>query len=135
MKKQILLIDDDVDELLILKEAIKETQSGFECKFANSFEEGINILQNSHPDYIFLDINMPRIDGFEALAAIRRMKDSGNIPVILYSTAINEDLTRKAVSLGAQGCVKKTDSIERLTGILNRLSYSIPPGNYYTVNC
>ena len=125
MKKKILLIDDDIDELLIFNEALNELPTAFSCNFANSVAEGLKVLQSITPDYIFLDINMPGVNGYEAIKILKGLDVSRNIPVILYSTAIDELVKAKALILGAKACVKKTDSIERLSYILKNLTSQI----------
>ncbi len=118
MNKQILLIDDDIDELYIFKEALNEMRNCFECMYADTVVEGLKILKNVLPDFIFLDINMPKINGLEGLLLIKKMKIFQNIPVILYSTAISEEINEKALALGAAGCIRKTGSIKTLSEVL-----------------
>lgn len=130
MNKQLLLIDDDIDELYILNEALDETHENIVCRFIESIEEGLIILKNTTPDLIFLDINMPRIGGFEALSMIKKMTFLSEIPVILYSTAINEQITERALALGAAGCIKKTDSIKQLVSLLRSLFVQMPAMRY-----
>jgi CheY-like chemotaxis protein len=118
MKKQILLIDDDVDEFYILQESLSEAGFYFECTFAENVQEGIMSSRNSLPDFIFLDINMPGIDGFTGLSLIKKLGSLSHIPVILYSTAINTDIENKAIAMGAFSCIRKAASIKDLSALL-----------------
>lgn len=113
--KQILLIDDDVDEFYILQESITEAGFSFECTFAENVQEGIMVARNRQPDFIFLDINMPRIDGYTGLLLIRKLRSLSHIPVILYSTAMNRDIENRAMAMGAFACIRKADTIELLS--------------------
>ena len=114
MSKEILLIDDDEDELYFFSEALRETRYAFTCISARSVEEGMKVLNYSRPEFIFLDINMPRINGFEGLGLIKKVETIRHIPVILYSTAVDEEVSERGVLQGATACMKKTTSIAAL---------------------
>lgn len=120
MSKMILLIDDDEDELYFFTEALNETNHSFACIAANSVEEGMKVLDHTRPEFIFLDINMPRINGFEGLQLIKKLDSVQHIPVILYSTAITEEIIKKGLLQGATACIQKTGSIAALAESLKR---------------
>ena len=63
MNKKILLIDDDEDEHMIFRTVINEIDDNIKCLYADSIQEGFKVLQQFMPDLIFLDINMPAING------------------------------------------------------------------------
>ena len=121
MTKRILLIDDDEDEMYFFTEALNEANCSFACLYANSVEEGLKMLNNKLPDYVFLDINMPKINGFEALSRIRNLEHTRHVSVILYSTAISEEVVKKGLAKGATACMRKTGSIESLAESLKIL--------------
>lgn len=121
MSRKILLIDDDEDELYFFTEALNETSYSFTCIAALSVEEGMKILDHTRPEFIFLDINMPKINGFEGLKLIKKLDSIRHIPVILYSTAITEEVVKKGVLQGATACMQKTGSITALAESLKRL--------------
>ena len=120
MNKQILLIDDDEDELYFFTEALRETAHLFTCVGARSVEEGMRVLIHTRPEFIFLDINMPRINGFEGLKLIKKLDAIRSIPVILYSTAVTEEVTEKGILQGATACMQKTGSIATLARNLQK---------------
>ena len=120
MNKKILLIDDDDDELYFFTEALTETRCPYQCVSARSVEEGMRMLDHTRPEFIFLDINMPRINGFEGLALIRKLEAIRDIPVILYSTAITEEVIKRGSLQGATACMQKTGSITTLAENLKR---------------
>ncbi|MBE7169147.1 MAG: response regulator [Williamsia sp.] len=120
MNKQILLIDDDEDELYFFTEALSETRQPYQCISAKSVEEGMKVLNHTKPEFIFLDINMPRINGFEGLELIKKQDTFRNIPVILYSTAITEEVMEKGTLQGAIACMQKTGSIITLAENLRK---------------
>jgi PleD family two-component response regulator len=116
MKKTILLIDDDEDELEIFNGALKQVPFTIECSQALSTEEGIKLLKTFKPDYIFVDYNMPKQNGLICLEGIKKMDDLKTTPVILYSNYIDGEMEKKAMTLGATLCMKKPF----MTGILAR---------------
>ena len=107
MKTHILLIDDDEDELEILTAALHKVPLAFDCIWVQSAEHALQLLNHYSPDYIFIDYNMPKANGLKCLAEIKKMQHAQNIPVILYSTCINEVNSKKAMSLGAFTCLEK----------------------------
>lgn len=121
MKTHILLIDDDKDELEILTAALHRVPLAFDCMWVQSAEHAIQLLNNYSPDYIFIDYNMPKTDGLTCLAEIKKIKKVQNIPVILYSTCIDEVSSKKALSLGAITCLEKPTGMNALVKRLKEI--------------
>lgn len=117
MQKHILLIDDDEDEFEIFSTALREIP-GPRFSYASSAAEAMKMMEADCPDLIFLDINMPGIDGLKCLAGIRNTNGYENIPVIIYSTADNDALKEAALNLGATECVRKPGRISSLEVII-----------------
>ncbi len=67
MCKKLLLIDDDTNEQFFFNEALKEINAPVKFYFANGAKEGIRILNSLLPDCVFIDLNMPAINGLNAL--------------------------------------------------------------------
>ena len=72
-KNIILLIDDDEDEHEIFLSALKNTDRTFDFISADSCETALDILNKLEPDYIFIDVNMPRINGMICLERIKKI--------------------------------------------------------------
>lgn len=116
MSKLLLCIDDDEEDLDILDEALHEISDSFTCVRAFSGREALILLQSTIPDYIFLDINMPKMNGFEVLRLIRRQPKLDKVPVIILSTAIaNENELKKE---GANQCMIKPPTFPALCNAL-----------------
>ena len=83
-----LLIDDDSEECEIFQYALEELKLPIECYLATSGKQALEDLKHRRlrPDYIFLDLNMPKMDGTQCLQEIKRLNDHADVPVILYST-------------------------------------------------
>lgn len=113
--RKILLIDDDEDDQLIFKEAIHESIYEIECITAYNCKEGLALLKLvPHPDLVFLDINMPLLNGFDCLKLIKDDPQVGKIPVIIFSTSDNPADKKNAFKLGAEKYITKTSSFESL---------------------
>ncbi len=121
MNKNILLIDDDEDEQLIFSEALKDINVSVNCFCAITVEEGIKFLRQLLPDFIFLDVNMPVLNGLECLDIIKKDEQLKAIPVIMYSTGMNDKISKLALRKGAFACLKKTNSISDLASMLKKL--------------
>lgn len=120
MNKNILLIDDDEDDHLIFKEALSQVDVVANCVCAYSAQDGIKILDGLFPDYIFLDVNMPALNGLECLEMIKKDERLSKIPVVMYSTGMDDVICDKAFQRGAYACIKKISSIKDLAKMLNR---------------
>jgi CheY-like chemotaxis protein len=83
------LIDDDADDGEAFEKALNEIDSKIEYLTASSGEEGLKMLDTSEiiPTYIFLDLNMPKMDGWECLREIKKRPHLKHVPVIILSTA------------------------------------------------
>lgn len=110
----IVIIDDDQDDIELLTQAITEfTQDLSEavrCLPFTSAEEALLSLaspESAIPDHVFLDINMPRMNGLEALQEIRRVKRLDGTPVTMLSTTIHTDMKTRLKTLGANFTFRK----------------------------
>lgn len=84
----ILNVDDDLEDIEIFCEAVYAVDPTIICLVAHSADEALNILNSDIelPAYIFLDINMPKIDGNACLREIKKDERLSSVPVIMYST-------------------------------------------------
>ena len=100
--KRILLVEDDKDDQQLFCEALSDFHPSIFCQVANNGLEALSLLSIHPPfDMIFLDLNMPKIDGFECLKVMKSHLLYRYIPVIILSTsARQEDITR-CMGLGA----------------------------------
>jgi DNA-binding NtrC family response regulator len=123
MTKEILLIDDDADELEVFSEALRSVDKNIQCSHAKDLAEALEFLSYSSPAYIFIDYNMPKINGLDVVSEIKKIEKLAKSKIILYSNYISEEMNRKAISLGAYKCVKKPSMInvliKNLKDILN----------------
>ncbi len=122
-KTHVLLIDDDLDEFEFFLMAVERMPALFKCTYASSGYEGIKMLDEIQPDYIFIDMNMPRCNGLECIQAIKKKQNCYSIPLILYSTSIDEKLQKQARGLGVADCLQKPFSPDVLSTMLRELAH------------
>jgi CheY-like chemotaxis protein len=112
----ILNVDDDLEDREFFCEALREIDSSAICLMASGAMEALSMLQ-SHlplPDYIFLDINMPLMDGKACLKELKSIPELKHIPVIMYSTSTDTREIRECYNLGAEDFLIKPNNYEKL---------------------
>ena len=118
MKTHILLVDDDIDEMKIFAEALKDVVGDFKCTYASDGEHALKMLPYLLPQVIFVDFNMPQMNGLQLAQEIRKVRRLDKIPLFLYSTHISMDVIQKANESGITGYLVKPDTIAQLSGTL-----------------
>ena len=121
----IFLAEDDEDDRDFFQKALVSLSPGHNLTVVNNGEEAIRVLKNGDvkPDYIFLDINMPKIDGLGCLQFIKQNFPGHTFPVIMLSTALTADLSNQCYQQGASVYVQKPARFDELKDILR---YCIP---------
>lgn len=116
----VLNIDDDLEDREFFSEALREVDPSITCLLAGSGMEALSLLQQGHtlPDFIFLDINMPMMDGKQCLKALKSIPEYQSIPVIMYSTSTDEREIAECYRLGAEDFLIKPHSYEKLVNDL-----------------
>ncbi|MEK7182060.1 MAG: response regulator [Patescibacteria group bacterium] len=98
-KRLVCIIDDNEDIRTIYK--LKFEREGFPVATAANGEEGLRIVREQHPAVILLDIQMPVMDGLEALKILRSDEILKKIPVVILSNVDSDDMFQKVGDLGA----------------------------------
>lgn len=126
MKKPLLLfvVDDDLDDLMLFKDAINEIDATIEIETAGNGVEALKKLNEqaiSEPDYIFIDLNMPLMNGVQCLQEIKKIPAYQHVPVIIYSTSSYERDILQTINNGAFHYIVKPFSFQELCDKLNRV--------------
>jgi CheY-like chemotaxis protein len=129
-KKCLLLIEDDADDQLFFSFAIKSVAPDYDFHIADNGLKGIEMLHNMNPlpNLIFLDLNMPIVDGFTCLAKIREIDVTSDIPVFIFSTSNHPKDILQAKNLGASGYFRKPNDMAKLIEKLQEIINSNPEG-------
>jgi CheY-like chemotaxis protein len=115
------LIDDDADDQEIFAIALADLDPAIRCCTADNGPEALDKLKNDEsfwPDFIFIDLNMPRMSGKQCLAEIKKIDRLRHVPVIVFSTSSASNDIRDTHQLGAAGFLTKPSSIAVLTSKL-----------------
>jgi CheY-like chemotaxis protein len=121
MAKKFLLTDDDKDDRELFSEALASIDPGIICHGAEHGRDALRILNTpdvSKPDIIFLDINMPVMNGWELLVTLKKDNSRNDIPVIIYTTSSEERDKQIAKDLGALCFVTKPADFRLVKNIL-----------------
>lgn len=118
--KTLFLVEDDIDDQLFFSEAISELENAMLLDIANNGKEALNRLEKSVilPDLIFMDINMPEMNGIQCLEEIRKKPELKKIPVIILSGSSAE--VALAHNLGANAYIEKPSSVTTLRAKLKQ---------------
>ena len=117
--KKVLVVDDSK----LLHRMFEMMLRGFPLVHAYDGREALDRLaEQKDVDLILLDINMPRMNGLEFLAAVKANPDLAKIPVVIITTEGTEDDTQRGMEAGAAAYVKKPFRNEELLGVINRLT-------------
>ena len=121
--KKILLIDDDIDDQLYFKDAIAELNEMLLCEVANNGREAIEQLKTPPPpDLIFLDLNMPVMNGYECLEFLKNETRYKNIPVVIFTTSKNINDIEKSKKMGAELFFTKPTNFNILCNKLDKIT-------------
>ena len=125
----ILLIDDDVDDHEIFNVALLNADDSVKCIYAKDGINALELLKNNElviPDFIFIDMNMPKMSGSECLVEIKKIERLKDIPVYMYSTFVDPNKILVNKQLGAEDFITKPCDINTLTNLLIKLLVKNP---------
>jgi CheY-like chemotaxis protein len=121
-KRTFFIVDDDIDDQDLFIEAVNEVDNSIECLSASNCEEALDLLKNRKialPDMIFLDLNMPRLNGKQCLAELKKQAHLRDIPVVIYSTSSEKRDIEETTRLGAAHFLTKPNKFEELCKALS----------------
>jgi len=131
----VLMADDDEDDCLLVESAFQDMGIAHVLRFVGDGQELLDYLYNEgdfadpekspRPDLILLDLNMPRIDGREALARIKSDSQLKNIPVLILTTSREERDIALSKHAGASSFLSKPEEFADLTDTLEKFCTAI----------
>lgn len=113
----ILIIDDDSDDSDLLRDAIYQVNPESHCTLMSNAVDAIQGLKEnkfSRPDVIFLDLNMPRVNGVQCLKQLKEIPEIKEIPVVIYTTSKSHEDRVETLNLGAAHFLTKPSSYRQL---------------------
>jgi len=112
-----LIVDDDADDRMLVIESIREIDETIECKIARNGEQALELLRNIEvplPNFIFLDIRMPRLNGKKCLFEIKNDERLKHIPVIIYTTSKAVEESKELRAMGAFHFISKPRNADEI---------------------
>ncbi len=129
---EILIADDDAEDRMLIKDALIESRLKNGLHFVEDGEELLDYLHNKEkfsdiekfpkPGIILLDLNMPRMDGREALKEIKKDAKLRSIPVVVLTTSKAEEDILKTYNLGVSSFITKPVTFEGLVDVMKTLN-------------
>ena len=112
----IMIVDDDRDDIEFFVEAVAAIEPNIQCASAKNGLEALQLITSGAvvPDYIFVDLNMPKMGGKQFIQELRKDNSFTNVKIIVYSTSKLEKDVKEVKSLGATEFIKKPTSFDGL---------------------
>lgn len=119
----VLLADDDMDDCIFFKQALTEATAPTNLVAVHDGEQLMSYLSQTSRqliDVLFLDLNMPRKNGFECLAEIRLSEKLKELPVIVFSTSFEQDVVNQLYANGAHYFIRKPSDFKQYKRIIQQ---------------
>lgn len=119
--QHILLADDDEDDCFLFQLALKELPIQFTVTIVHNGEELMQLLGEDDrqlPDVLFLDLNMPRKNGFVCLSEIKNNDKLKQLPVIIFSSSYAPEVVEQLYKNGAQYYIRKPDEVTQYKKVI-----------------
>ena len=120
---KVLFVDDDIDDREFFIDALSYVDTNIQCVLAKDCQHAIHVLEGlaELPEYIFLDIHMPKMNGKTCLAHIKQHEKYRHIRVVMYSTTSDPQLIEEYKTLGATYFLIKPPTFNELCNSLSVL--------------
>lgn len=120
MTLTVLAVDDSRTMRDMLKLALNG--AGFETHLAEDGEHGLEVLEGLSPDAIITDINMPKLDGFGFIDAVRKQDRHDGVPILVLTTESAPEMKARARNAGATGWIVKPFDPTKLVRALHMVA-------------
>lgn len=141
--QHVLLADDDEDDQLLFQEAVRELPSLIHLSMARDGEETLTLLNSMTllPDLLFLDLNMPIVNGLECLQKIKSDPRLRKLPVVIFSTSSFPGNINRVYELGAHLYIRKPNDFTTFKRVIHhvfsinwRQSFAQPPRQEFVLS-
>ncbi|CAN0603796.1 response regulator transcription factor [Flagellimonas eckloniae] len=108
MDKKILIVDDESHIRMLIEQTLEDLEDeGVELLFAENGEEALNVINESRPNLVFLDVMMPKMNGMEVCQKVKKEPNSSDIYIILLTAKGQEIDRQKGLEMGADKYMTK----------------------------
>lgn len=125
---EVLLVEDDEDDVLLTREALKDSKVIVSMSIASDGDEALRRLRGEspyqhakRPDLILLDLNLPRVSGREVIKALKRDPDLKTIPVVVLTTSEADSDIVNCYDLGANCYITKPVNFEQFRRVIKAI--------------
>ena len=117
-KVRILVVDDEADSLEIMRIILEN--AGYDVQTASDGQEALSKIGEQKVDLVFMDIKMPKIDGYELCRRLKQDPETAKIPVVMHSASGSEQTRIQAYEAGANGFMFKPFTMQKLVAIVQK---------------
>jgi two-component system, cell cycle response regulator DivK len=122
----VLIVEDNARNMTLVRDVLGH--AGYRTVEASDGEQGVALARSHQPDLILMDIQLPGIDGVEALARLREDNSTASIPVVALTAFAMKDDRERFLAAGFRGYLEKPLSVRELPGQVGRLIGVPDPG-------
>lgn len=134
----VLNVDDSADDIFLLEGACRSVKASFRLQSVRDGDKALAYLAGSgiysdrntypFPDWVLLDLKLPKKSGFEILAWIRDQPGLQQLPVTIFSSSMFQQDVHRAYQLGANGFLEKQTSLARLQNLITAIEAMLATG-------
>lgn len=117
--KRILVVEDNEKNRILIRDLL--TFNGYEVSEARDGKEGVEIAKKEKPDLILMDIQMPIMDGFEAVEILKSLLETKHIKIIVLTSFAMKEEKQKVLESGVDGYISKPIKVPELFGTTKEL--------------
>lgn len=120
-KTKILIVDDEPFLRRLLVDVIEMYDSSLKVIEAENGIEAVDIIKREFPQIVFLDIMMPRMNGFEVCRIVKKELSYDHVTIVMLSAKCQDSDKRQAIELGANGYITKPFTVKEITSKIREI--------------
>jgi CheY-like chemotaxis protein len=111
---RIMVVDDNVPDVVLINESLREQQMDFVLTHSLNGQDALETLNatRERPDLMILDLNMPKLNGFEVLTRLRSTSEFDSIPVLVLTSSLVPGEKEQALRMGATRFLRKPHDLD-----------------------
>lgn len=116
----LMFVEDSVNDGHLIKRILKKESLTDKYTWLKDGEEALDYFaekSNSIPKVVLLDVKMPKVNGFEVLEQLRKDDRTKDLPIVMYSSSVQESDIKKAYELGANSYLKKPETLNDMKSL------------------